>query len=211
MNNKELISKYLEPIEILEKNAYNEFFVPENVANEYLNYEMKHLSNYFEEFFDPLEDFEYKMNNIISNTGDNAKLLGIENNICDSVQQLHFINEDICHILYSVKCVEKNESGGYQKLYLTRADYLKFRVVLDLDFEYYYIVCQIKNELNNLYMRCKQSNIRKKAVYDEIKDLYYNIKEDLYSDLIPKSLCKIIPSEFDYRTISKKYKQLSEL
>lgn len=211
MKNKEIINNYLKPIEILERNHYSEFFVPEKVANEYLNYYRGHLSDYFCGFYNSIEDFEYNMNSIISNTGDNAELLEIATKICDDVQQLYSIREDICKQLFSITSVEENESGEYQELYLTRADYSKFRVVLELDFEYYYIVCQIKNELNNLYMRCKQSNIRKKAVYDEIKDLYYNIKEYLYSDLIPKSLCKIIPSEFDYRTISKKYKQLSEL
>lgn len=211
MNYKEIINNYLKPIEILERNQDSEFFVPEKVANEYLNYYRGHLSDYFCGFYNSIEDFEYNMNSIISNTGDNAELLEIATKICDDVQQLYSIREDICKQLFSITSVEENESGEYQELYLTRADYSKFRVVLELDFEYYYIVCQIKNELNNLYMRCKQSNIRKKAVYDEIKDLYYNIKEYLYSDLIPKSLCKIMPSEFDYRTISKKYKQLSEL
>ena len=146
MNYKEIINNYLKPIEILERNQDSEFFVPEKVANEYLNYYRGHLSDYFCGFYNSIEDFEYNMNSIISNTGDNAELLEIATKICDDVQQLYSIREDICKQLFSITSVEENESGEYQELYLTRADYSKFRVVLELDFEYYYIVCQIKNK-----------------------------------------------------------------
>lgn len=211
MELEEIANKYSKTIEYLEKEGGSSIYVPERIANEFLNYDIDHISTYFDDFLsNPIEEFEYGMSNIISYIGHIKELGKIGNNILNYISRLHSIRADILTILCSISSVEENGNGRYKDLWLNRADYVKFQELLDFDFEYYYIVCQIKNELNNLYMRCRYNNIRKRAVYEEIQDLYENIKGHLYYEDLPKAICKLMPREFDYRTISKKYKRLSE-
>ena len=203
MKLKEIVNKYSKAIECLEGKKGYEIYVPEKIANEYLNFVENHLTIRFDDYYNnSFYYFKCKMNDIIAYTGHIGELMDIDNKILNYISELTDIHTEISSTLYSVKSVIDDGNSNYR--------FVKFQKVLDLDFVYYCIVLQIKIELNNLFMRCKYCNIKKKNVYDKIKDLYENIKYYLYDNIVLKRICNTMPSEFNYRTISKKYKQLSD-
>ncbi len=204
----EIINKYSKIIENVSSNGTTIFIrVEPKVAQELLDYNNYHLKDFLEnKIQNNIIDCTLRVINLSEEIGNNENL----NELCKDIWNLFLELREICQlmigILYNMPHLKKGKNGSYQTVYLSLVDYIRIQEILDLDFELYYRVCQIKNLLNNLYMRSKQYQIKQYFI-DSIEYIYGDVDE-IYNKNFRKKLCTLISGKINTKKLFKKYKNI---